>query len=154
MLNNLKKVLGIEGLKIELEIPAEVDKDAGKISGKISMTTKRDTQVSGFVIKVMEKYTRGRGKNVLVNEYVMGQQVIQKHITVKKDESKSLDFEVGFQWMQSEMDKWQEQNFLYKGLIGIAKKIKGVKSEFYVIAEAKETGTKLAPHAIKPFVLQ
>src|SRR5690606_37505324 len=138
MLDNLKKVLGIEGLKIELNIPEEVDRGSGKINGTITMTTIRDTQVSGFVLKVMEKYTRGRGKNVLVNEYVMGKQVIQKHITVKKDEAKTIDFEVSFQWMQSEMDKWQDQNFFYRGLIGIAKKVKGVKSEFYIVAEAKE----------------
>ncbi|MBK6785664.1 MAG: hypothetical protein IPG79_19410 [Saprospiraceae bacterium] len=84
-----------------------------------------------------------------MNEYVMGQLEINKHITIRKEEEKRIDFEVPFHFVQSEMDKWQEQNIFYKGLISLAKKVKGVKSEFYVWVEVKEVGTKLAPHVKK-----
>lgn len=154
MLQNLKKVLGIEGLKIDILLPAEVRKEEGIIKGKIIMTTLRDTQVSGFILKAVERYSRGRGKNKKTNEYVMGNQTIQKHVSVQKGETKEIEFELPFRWMQSEMDKWQEQNFIYGGLIGLAKKISAVHSEFYVLVEAKETGTKLSPHVKKTFLLK
>ena len=154
MLQNLKKVLGIEGLRIDLVLPQEVKKEEVIIHGKIIMTTLRDTQVTGFTIKAIEKYSRGRGKNKSTNEYIMGQQTIQKNLIIKKGETQEVDFVLPYQWMQSEMDKWQDQNFIYGGLISLAKKIKAVHSEFYILAEAKEAGTKLSPHATKTFMLK
>jgi hypothetical protein len=154
MIDSLKKVLGIEGLKMDVSIEGKIDKNAGKVVGVIKLTTLRDTQVSGITIKVMEKYKRGRGKNQLVNEYVMGIKQLKQHISVKKNEEKFLDFEVPFQYVKSEMDQWQDQNFIMKGLISVAKKVKGVSSEFYVLAEAQEVGTKLSPHVIKPFIME
>jgi hypothetical protein len=154
MIDSLKKVLGIEGLKMDVSIEGKIDKNAGKVVGVIKLTTLRDTQVSGITIKVMEKYKRGRGKNQLVNEYVMGIKQLKQHISVKKNEEKFVDFEVPFQYVKSEMDQWQDQNFIMKGLISVAKKVKGVSSEFYVLAEAQEVGTKLSPHVIKPFIME
>lgn len=154
MIDSLKKVLGIEGLKMDVSIEGKIDKNAGKVVGVIKLTTLRDTQVSGITIKVMEKYKRGRGKNQLVNEYVMGIKQLKQHISVKKNEEKFVEFEVPFQYVKSEMDQWQDQNFIMKGLISVAKKVKGVSSEFYVLAEAQEVGTKLSPHVIKPFIME
>lgn len=154
MIDSLKKVLGIEGLKMDVSIEGKIDKNAGKVVGVIKLTTLRDTQVSVITIKVMEKYKRGRGKNQLVNEYVMGIKQLKQHISVKKNEEKFVDFEVPFQYVKSEMDQWQDQNFIMKGLISVAKKVKGVSSEFYVLAEAQEVGTKLSPHVIKPFIME
>jgi hypothetical protein len=154
MIDSIKKVLGIEGLKMDVSIEGKIDKNAGKVVGVIKLTTLRDTQVSGITIKVMEKYKRGRGKNQLVNEYVMGIKQLKQHISVKKNEEKFVDFEVPFQYVKSEMDQWQDQNFIMKGLISVAKKVKGVSSEFYVLAEAQEVGTKLSPHVIKPFIME
>jgi hypothetical protein len=154
MIDSIKKVLGIEGLKMDVSIEGKIDKNAGKVVGVIKLTTLRDTQVSGITIKVMEKYKRGRGKNQLVNEYVMGIKQLKQHISVKKNEEKFVEFEVPFQYVKSEMDQWQDQNFIMKGLISVAKKVKGVSSEFYVLAEAQEVGTKLSPHVIKPFIME
>lgn len=154
MIDSLKKVLGIEGLKMDISIEGKINKNAGKIVGVIKLSTLRDTQVSGITIKVMEKYKRGRGKNQLVNEYEMGIKQLKQHISVKKNEEKFVEFEVPFQYVKSEMDQWQDQNFIMKGLISVAKKVKGVSSEFYVLAEAQEVGTKLSPHVIKPFIME
>ncbi|MFZ1704250.1 MAG: sporulation protein [Saprospiraceae bacterium] len=149
MIENLKKVLGIEGLKLEVVLPDNMSLLDGRVKGKIKLTTLRDTQLSSLRIKIIEKYRRGRKKNLKIDEYVMGQIDINKHVTVQKSEEKFIDFEVPFHFVQSEMDKWQEQNFIYKGLIGIAKKLKGVSSEYYILVEAKEVGTKLSPHILK-----
>ncbi|MBK6363000.1 MAG: sporulation protein [Saprospiraceae bacterium] len=149
MLGNIKKILGIEGVKADVIFQEDLRKEAGKLQGTVILTTLRESQVSAISIKVIEKYSRGRKSNLLVNEYVMGQLEINKHITIRKEEEKRIDFEVPFHFVQSEMDKWQEQNIFYKGLISLAKKVKGVKSEFYVWVEVKEVGTKLAPHVKK-----
>lgn len=153
MLGNLKKVLGIEGLKLEVVIPGEVQKETGIIRGHILLSTLRDTSLTGISIKVMEKYARGKGENLKVNEYLMGQMKLNKTISVRKDEFKKIDFEVPFHFAESEMDKWQDQNFLFRGLIKVAKKLHGVKSEYFVLVEADETGAKLSPHVKKIFLL-
>lgn len=153
MLGNLKKVLGIEGLKVDVIIPEEIRQSQGVVHGKIVLTTLRDTQLKSIAIKVIEKYSRGRGENYKVNEYVIGSISIDKHITVSKDEQKTIDFELPFEIARSEMDELEDQNFIFKGLVRLAKKLKKVKSEYYVLAEAKEVGAKLSPHIKKSFRL-
>jgi hypothetical protein len=149
MLGNIKKMLGIEGVKADVVFQENLRKDSGRLKGTVILTTFRDSQVSAITIKVIEKYSRGRKENLKVNEYVMGQLEINKHVTIHKDEEKRVEFEVPFQYVQSEMDKWQEQNIIFKGLISLAKKVKSVKSEFYILVEVKEVGTKLSPHVKK-----
>ena len=60
MIKKLKNMLGIESVKIELEIPQEIEKKDQNINGTIILTTLSDAEVKSISIKLIEKYSRGR----------------------------------------------------------------------------------------------
>lgn len=144
MFGQIKKILGIEGVKIDVEINNPVLKSAGKINGKIKLTTLRDSEVDSIILKLIEKYHRGRGNTKLIDEYTIGFLEMEEKIYLKKEDIVELEFEIPFKLSKSEMDKLEE-NILAFGLVKLAKTIKGVKSEYRIVAEAIVPGTKLNP---------
>ena len=64
-----------------------------------------------------------------------------------------IPFELEFVYVQSEMDKLESNNIFAKGLVKFAKKLRNVKSEYTLRADAKIKGTTLSPFDIKPLKL-
>jgi len=146
MLGKIKKALGIEGVKLELiTANSEFDRESLAVEGILKFTTKSDSKVKSFRIKLLEIYSRGRGKKKLTDEYVMGSFEYTTSFPIKKDEIVEIPFTLDYIRALSEMDKMQESNFLTGSIIKFAKKLKGVKSSFKLIAEADVVGTKLDP---------
>lgn len=146
MFGKVKKILGIEGVKMELIIPQEASKDSGIITGFVKFTSLSDDNlIQSIEIQLIEKYTRGRGENKLINEYTMGQLVKKEDISISKNDVIEIPFELDFVFVKSEMDKMEENNFFTRALVKMAKKAKGVQSEYSVRAEAKIKGTTLNP---------
>lgn len=155
MFGNVKKALGIEGVKIEVLVPDMIDKDSGIISGIVKMTSLTEKNiVEAIHIKIVEKYDRGRGKNKRTNEYVMGQMTKKERIYFAKNDIIEVPFVLKFVFAQSEMDKYEDLNMFTKGMVKFAKKLKGVHSEYSVHAEAKVKGTALDPFDIKVIKLE
>ena len=78
MFGTVKKILGIEGVKLELVIADEVSKDAGIVSGFIKLTALSDGNlIENITLKMVEKYSHGRGDSQLINEYPMGELTIR-----------------------------------------------------------------------------
>ena len=122
MFGKVKKILGIEGVKLELFIPEKVNKETGIVTGVMKFTSlSDDNKIESIHLKIVEKYTRGRGNSKLINEYVM--------------------------------DRLQDNNFFTSGLVKLAKKLRGVHSEFSVRAEVSIKGTTLNPFDVKPVQL-
>lgn len=144
MFGKIKKILGIEGVKIELDIPESVKEKSGKIEGKVTLTSLRDSKVSAIKITVFEKYTRGRRKGKLIDEYQIGQTIMVDEIVLAKNDILQIPFSVDFELRKSQMDV-AEDNLLLFGLVKLAKLAKGVKSSYRVQAEAIEEGAKLHP---------
>ncbi len=145
MIGKVKSFLGIESVKIKLEIPNEIPLDASAFPGKIIFTSKTRQTVKSVSIKLIEKYTRGRRKNKLVNEYVAGIIEYNKPFIVENNKEFAFEFTLPYNIAQSEMDKIGSSNFLTKGLIGIAKLLNNVKSTFRVEASAKVKGNAISP---------
>lgn len=146
MFGKVKKILGIEGVKLELILPDKISAVSGIITGIVKLTSISDDNIiESIKINLVEKYARGRGENRLVNEYVMGELVRKDKIVLSKNDIVEIPFEMDFVFVQSEMDKLADTNFLVKGIVGLAKKAKGVKSEYTIKAEAKVKGTTLHP---------
>jgi hypothetical protein len=151
MFGTVKKILGIEGVKLELIVADKVSKDAGIVSGIIKLTSlSNDNLLENITLKMVEKYTRGRGDSKLINEYPMGELVKNEKITISKNDIVEIPFEMEFVYVQSEMDKMEDNNFFAKGLVKLAKKMRGVSSEYSLRAEAKIKGTTLSPFDVKP----
>ena len=69
MFGKVKKILGIEGVKLELIIPEKVNKESGIVTGVMKFTSLSDNnKIESIHIKMVEKYTRGRGNSKLINE--------------------------------------------------------------------------------------
>ncbi len=154
MFGKVKKILGIEGVKLELIIPEKVNKESGIVTGVMKFTSLSDNnKIESIHIKMVEKYTRGRGNSKLINEYTMGEIVLKENIEISKNDIVEVPFQLEFVYSKSEMDKLQESNFFTSGLVKLAKKVRGVHSEFSVRTEAFIKGTTLNPFDVKPLQL-
>jgi len=150
MFGSVKKILGIEGVKLELIVADEVKKEAGIVSGIIKLTSLSDNNLlESISIQMIEKYSRGRGDSRLINEYPMGSLIKKDRINIAKNDIIEIPFEMEFVYVQSEMDKMEDANFMAKGLVKLAKKLRNVSSEYSLRAEAKIKGTTLNPFDTK-----
>lgn len=145
MLKKVKDWLGIEGVKLELLLPEKVKETAGRVDGVIRLFSKHEQKVASIQVKMVERYTRGRGKEKLTDEYKIGEIAYQDAIVVTKETPVEVTFSIPFRITKSEMDELQASNLLIGGMIKVAKRFQGVKSEFYIQAEATVAGTGLNP---------
>ena len=154
MFGKVKKILGIEGVKLELIVPDKVSREAGIVIGTVKLTSLSDNNlIESIQLKLVEKYSRGRGESKLINEYIMGTLLKKENITISKNDILEIPFELEFVYIKSEMDKMGESNFIARGLVGLAKKARGVHSDYKLIAEANIKGTTLHSFDSKPINL-
>jgi hypothetical protein len=145
MIGRVKKWLGIEGVKIELILPEEINGKDGLIEGKIRFHTMHTQKVKSIKLTLTEKYTRGRFKSKLTDQYKIAETELKEDIEVPENEFVEIDFELPFTLVKSDMDEIGEKNFVLRNLVNAAKKIKNVRSEYTLEAEARVEGTALHP---------
>lgn len=145
MFGRVKKWLGIEGAKMELLLADSYRIKHQKIDGMLIFYSMNNEVIDSVHIKLIEKYQRGRRKNKLVNEIILGELNVNRPFKVPYDEEVELKFSLDYEPALSAMDELGNANIFLRGLVKTAKRIKGVKSTFYVIAEAKVKGTKFNP---------
>ena len=145
MFKKVKKWLGIEGVKLELILPEKVKEADGVVNGKIRFSSMNDQTVDTVRVVMIERFSRGRKKEKLTNEYRIGEINLTKEIPITKDNPVEIDFSLPFELMKSEMDELEDKNIFFSGLVKVAKKFRGVNSEFYIEVEAKAKGTALSP---------
>jgi len=145
MFGKVKKWLGIEGAKLEILVPEEVYQSAGSITGKIRFFSMTEQKVKSVKVVLIERYSRGRRKNKLTDEYQLGEISLDSSFTIPAQEMVEIDFSLPFKIVQSEMDEIQNKNILASGLVKAAKWVSGVNSTFRIEAEAKVEGVALNP---------
>lgn len=148
MLKKIKNFLGIEGVRIQIQMDDEFDLASRHLEGSIRFTSQSDQHIEMIHIRLIEKYRRGRGEALLINEYVLGENLISIDLPIDKGESRLVSFGLDFDILSSEMDDIQK-NITAKPFVWIAKKLKNVKSEFRLEATAEIKGTRLQPVAEK-----
>lgn len=149
MFGKVKKWLGIEGVKVEILVPEVIPAKSKTIQGKLRFESMNDQTVTSIKVSLIEKYSRGRGKDRLVDEYELGSIRQKKSFTVAADTPLEIDFSLPFEMLQSDVDRIQGKNILYGGVARAAKMIRSVKSEFRMEAEATVKGVALPPFAKK-----
>ncbi|GJM32679.1 MAG: hypothetical protein DHS20C18_16800 [Saprospiraceae bacterium] len=145
MIGKVKKWLGIEGVKLELELPEEVSGKLGLLPGKILFQSMNPQTVKSIRIVLIEKYSRGRGKEKLIDEYELGEIQLSETFIVEPGEVKEVDFSLPFKMVKSDVDEFGDRNFLFGGMAKAAKLIQAAKSEYRVEAEAQVQGVALNP---------
>ncbi|MEL7123261.1 MAG: sporulation protein [Bacteroidota bacterium] len=145
MFGRVKNWLGIEGVKVELDIPEEVRAKDKVIAGKLMFISMNTQTVTKVTLRLVEKYMRGRGDERLVDEYSLGSIVMEKSFEVEANQPAELEFELPFDLVNSDVDSFERKNFIAGGIAKLAKLAYNVKSTYRVEVEAKVKGTALNP---------
>jgi sporulation-control protein spo0M len=153
MLNKVKNWFGIEGVKMDILLPDDIRSVDGLFSGILVFNALTTQEVLNVNVKMVERYGRGRGSERLVNEYVLGELVIDKSIIIEANIETKLSFAFSFKYVTAPIDDFAKKNILFKGMANVAKKMSKVNSEFRIEAEAKVKGTALNPFVQKFFQL-
>lgn len=154
MIGKVKQWLGIEGVKLELVLPEEVDSREKVVRGSIRLMSLNPQTVTGIKVVLIEKYSRGRSKEKLIDEYELGHTFIDRTYEVPAEEVVELDFELPFSIVKSDMEEFGNRNFLFGGIARAAKLMQAVRSEYRVEAEAKVKGVALNPFDRKSIKLK
>ena len=153
MLNKVKNWFGIEGVKMDILLPDDIRSVDGLFSGILVFNALTTQEVLNVKVKMVERYGRGRGSERLVNEYVLGELIIDKSIIIEANVETKLSFAFSFKYVTAPIDDFAKKNILFKGMVNVAKKMSKVNSEFRIEAEAKVKGTALNPFVQKFFQL-
>lgn len=145
MIGKVKKWLGIEGVKLELVLPEEVKAKGGLIEGKLRFQSLNEQTVNGIKIVLIERYTRGRGQEKLVDEYELGKREMEIEFNVPPEEILEVDFSLPFDLVKSAVDDFGDKNFIFGGIARAARMLRGVGSDFRIEAEASVKGVALNP---------
>lgn len=145
MFGKVKKWLGIEGVKLELVIPEEIEASQGVIHGKVQFYSMNPQTVTFIKVVLIERYTRGRGKERLSDEYELGAIQMQEVIDIPEHEPVEVDFDLPFSLVKSDIDEFGDRNLLFGGLARMARVLHNVSSDYRIEAEARVKGTALNP---------
>ena len=145
MFGKVKKWLGIEGVKLELDLPDFAFRQIASVSGKIRFFSKNEQEVTAIKVVFIERYTRGRGEDKRIDEYRLGEINLSQSILVPAEEMIEIDFTLPFSMAHSEIDSFGSRNILAGGLANLAKRLNNVHSQYFVEAEATVKGTALNP---------
>lgn len=146
MLGKVKDILGIEGVKLDLVLPEQININEGVLQGTIQFSSMRSQTVTAIKIVLIERYSRRRGEERLTDDYLLGEMYVEQEIPIPISKTVEVDFELPFSVSRSEMDELANRNLFFKGLVGLAKKASGVQSDYRVEAYAKVKGTALNPY--------
>ena len=120
----------------------------------VEQSTAAEILVTGIKVVLIEKYSRGRSKEKLIDEYELGHTFIGRTYEVPAQEVVELEFELPFSIVKSDMEEFGNRNFLFGGIARAAKFMQAVKSEYRVEAEAKVKGVALNPFDRKSIKLK
>ena len=146
MIRKVKNWLGIEAVKVELIMPETFAPEDGKISGRLIISSQSEQFVNTLNLTLVERYTRGRRKSKLIDEYTIGElsKIVDKSII--EDQIISEEFTLHFEISKSGMERFGSKNFLYSGLSQLAKLAKNAKSTYFLTVEVDVKGNKLKPY--------
>ena len=154
MFGKVKHWLGIEGVKLKLIIPDEIKESDKELKGKIQFQSMNNQTITLISVKMIEKFSRGKKTEKLVDEYLLGEILLENEIEVPSGEQIEIDFSLPYDVPKSEMDEMEDKNMFMKRIIKTAKWFNSVNSEFRIVAEAKVKGVALHPFDKKTIVIK
>lgn len=154
MIGKVKQWLGIEGVKLELIIPDGQALANESIHGSIRLQSMHPQTVTGVKIVLIERYARGKGEEQLIDEYELGRLNINETIEVSPESPSTLDFDLRFERLESDVDRWGNKNILNRQLAKAARWVRSANSQYRLEAEAKVKGVALNPFDKKTVELQ
>ncbi len=154
MFRKVKNWLGIEGVKIELDVPEVASIGMSYVPGRIRFLSKTNQTIDRVELKLIERYVRGRGDEKKIDEYELGQMLLTKPIDIPGETAIEMEFKLPFQLKRSEMDKISSKNIFSRGFVSIARWMNAVQSKYFIVAQANVTGVALDPFVKKEITIE
>lgn len=156
MLGKVKTWLGIEGVKLELVLPEAVQtlKGEGMLEGVIQLRSMKPLTVTRLQVQLVERYSRGRRKEKLTDEYVLGRIELEHTIPIPAEQVVEIPFQLPFKLVDSEMQAFGNKNPFSGGLVSALNWVGGVHSNYRVEAEAQVQGVALSPFDKKALIVK
>lgn len=145
MIGKVKQWLGIEGVKLELKIPENQVLSKKKLIGEIHFQSMQVQTVTGIRLVLIERFSRGRGEERLIDEYELGSIQIKGTFNVEPGELVVKSFQLSFDTLESEVDQWGNKNILNQQLAKAARWARKASSQYRIEAEARVKGVALNP---------
>ncbi len=146
MISKLKNWLGIEGVKVKIVQDEPFDPDHNEMSGRVILSSQTEQFVQSLQFKLIERYSRGRRKGKLIDEYILGQKEVRVYKLVLPGKTLEIPFCLNYEITPSAIDSFGDKNILFKGISGVAKWLKSAKSDYHLICEAQVKGNALKPY--------
>ena len=131
-IQKVKNWLGIGGVKISIDVPGQISKEAGNVAGKFSLSTKSDQEVTSMTVNLIERYTTGRGDEKKTKNFTLGTQKFSDVFAIKTGEVKEFSFDFPFEVLKSSNDSLKEKGGAMGALGSLGKFANNEKSEFKV----------------------
>jgi hypothetical protein len=151
--SSIKDKLGIGGVKVVLDVPGNVEKSSKQFDGKVTLTSKSDQFVIDLTVKLIEKYTTGRGEEKKTKEFDLGVVKVPCNFDIKTGETKVIPFTLNFEILKSSNDELKEKGGVMGGIGKLGSFANNEKSEYSVIATADVKSAALDPNDIKDIKL-
>lgn len=145
MIRRVKNWLGIESVKVDMELPPSVESGQQELKGILMLKSMSPQTVEYIEIKFIEKYERGKKEDKRINDYLIGRWTSEERYQITPGENVSIPFTLSLNWLESDMDQWQKKNVVTGKLIKFAKWMRKVKSTYRIEAELQVKNAKLQP---------
>jgi hypothetical protein len=145
MFGQVKKWLGFDSVKIKIK-PLEVyTTKVETLNAELEFTANAPALVSYVKVKLIERYSRGRGENQKIDEYILGEWVSDAEIEIDGNNPKVIFFKLPFQFQHSNIEKLEHSNLIGKGIATVFKTIKAAKSDYRLEAQCLVEGSSKNP---------
>ena len=145
MFGQVKKWLGFDSVKIKIK-PLEVyPYKIETVNAELEFTAHAPALVTYVKVKLIERYTRGRGENQKIDEYLLGEWISDETIEIDGINPKIIFFKLPFKFQHSNIEKLEHSNLIGKGIATVFKTIKAAKSDYRLEAQCLVEGSSKNP---------
>jgi len=145
LFKSLKNKLGIGGVKVELQVPGQVAKNAAVVDGKVILTTKSEQEIVSLEVTFLEEFTTGRGDDKEEKEFELGKVTIPVNFSIAPGETKEIPFSLPFTMINTNADDLKEMGGALGTLGKLGKYANNEKSSYFVDADVDVKSAALDP---------
>ncbi|MBX7242003.1 MAG: sporulation protein [Bacteroidia bacterium] len=148
LLDKIKQFFGVGTVSVKLSVPASFSSKESVMKGSVTITGKSDQQIESVEVELQEKWTKGKGDDVTEKTFTLGSIKLNEGFAIKKDEVKTINFEVPYDIVKSDNDRLKEKGGVLGGLGKVGSFLDNERSEFSVICTVDVKGATFDPNDI------
>ena len=135
MFERFKKWIGVQQVKVKFNTLPVYPSNVETLNGELVLYAQDKQLIEWYTLTFTEVYTRGRGDNKRIDEYILGQQTVELSLPVVSMQPERILFKLPFSFNMSKMDHLGSKNIVSKKIAQVAKRLKGVHSDYHLLVE-------------------